>query len=559
MKTKILIAALLIIGVVSCKNRDEMELKKIIKESQEYLQPLNKEAALAYWMGTTTGDGSYFDKYSELNIKISNFYSDSSLFSKLKTIRERGKIQEPALQRQLEILYNNTLSNQVEKSLIEEIINKTSALEQKYASFRANLRGKRVSDNEIERVLQNSTDNSELKDAWLAHKEIGVLVSQDIIELVKLRNRVAVELGFQNYHSMSLTLSGQDPNEVSALFDELDSLTKDSFDSVKDEMDEIFAKRYEVNKSLLMPWHYQGRFFQESPQIYPVDLDSYYKGRDIAEISAKFYESIGLETRGVIANSDLFEREGKNQHAYCIDIDTKGDVRVLVNLSDTEQWMGTMLHELGHAVYSLGHSYEELPYFLRNAAHPFTTEAVAMIFGRLSRNPEWMEKMLDIEKSEIEKIKENCRKSLVLQQLVFSRWAQVMYRFEREMYNNPDADLNTLWWELVSKYQKLTKPADRDMPDWATKIHIALYPCYYHNYQLGELLASQMHYYIVDNITKSGNHIYDPYINNHEVGKWMKENIFVHGMRYNWNEMIEKATGERLSAKYYAMQFVTPK
>lgn len=559
MKTKILIAALLIIGVVSCKNRDEMELNKIIKESQEYLQPLNKEAALAYWMGTTTGDGSYFDKYSELNIKISNFYSDSSLFSKLKTIRERGKIQEPALQRQLEILYNNTLSNQVEKSLIEEIINKTSALEQKYASFRANLRGKRVSDNEIERVLQNSTDNSELKDAWLAHKEIGVLVSQDIIELVKLRNRVAVELGFQNYHSMSLTLSGQDPNEVSALFDELDSLTKDSFDSVKDEMDEIFAKRYEVNKSLLMPWHYQGRFFQESPQIYPVDLDSYYKGRDIAEISAKFYESIGLETRGVIANSDLFEREGKNQHAYCIDIDTKGDVRVLVNLSDTEQWMGTMLHELGHAVYSLGHSYEELPYFLRNAAHPFTTEAVAMIFGRLSRNPEWMEKMLDIEKSEIEKIKENCRKSLVLQQLVFSRWAQVMYRFEREMYNNPDADLNTLWWELVSKYQKLTKPADRDIPDWATKIHIALYPCYYHNYQLGELLASQMHYYIVDNITKSGNHIYDPYINNHEVGKWMKENIFVHGMRYNWNEMIEKATGERLSAKYYAMQFVTPK
>lgn len=559
MKTKILIAALLIIGVVSCKNRDEMELNKIIKESQEYLQPLNKEAALAYWMGTTTGDGSYFDKYSELNIKISNFYSDSSLFSKLKTISERGKIQEPALQRQLEILYNNTLSNQVEKSLIEEIINKTSALEQKYASFRANLRGKRVSDNEIERVLQNSTDNSELKDAWLAHKEIGVLVSQDIIELVKLRNRVAVELGFQNYHSMSLTLSGQDPNEVSALFDELDSLTKDSFDSVKDEMDEIFAKRYEVNKSLLMPWHYQGRFFQESPQIYPVDLDSYYKGRDIAEISAKFYESIGLETRGVIANSDLFEREGKNQHAYCIDIDTKGDVRVLVNLSDTEQWMGTMLHELGHAVYSLGHSYEELPYFLRNAAHPFTTEAVAMIFGRLSRNPEWMEKMLDIEKSEIEKIKENCRKSLVLQQLVFSRWAQVMYRFEREMYNNPDGDLNTLWWELVSKYQKLTKPADRDMPDWATKIHVALYPCYYHNYQLGELLASQMHYYIVDNITKSGNHIYDPYINNHEVGKWMKESIFVHGMRYNWNEMIEKATGERLSAKYYAMQFVTTK
>ena len=37
----------------------------------------------------------------------------------------------------------------------------------------------------------------------------------------------------------------------------------------------------------------------------------------------------------------------------------------------------------------------------------------------------------------------------------------------------------------------LKKPEGRNMPDWATKIHVALYPCYYHNYLLGELLASQ--------------------------------------------------------------------
>jgi peptidyl-dipeptidase A len=28
------------------------------------------------------------------------------------------------------------------------------------------------------------------------------------------------------------------------------------------------------------------------------------------------------------------------------------------------------------------------------------------------------------------------------------------------------------------------------------------------------------------------------------------------GMRYEWNEMIEKATGEKLTAKYYASQVV---
>ena len=123
------------------------------------------------------------------------------------------------------------------------------------------------------------------------------------------------------------------------------------------------------------------------------------------------------------------------------------------------------------------------------------------------------------------------------------------------MYANPDQDLNALWWNLVEKYQQLKKPAGRNMPDYATKIHIALYPCYYHNYQLGELFASQMHYYIVNNITKSNDISNECYIGNKEIGKWMQENIFAPGMKWEWNEFIERATGEKLTAKYYAQQF----
>jgi len=89
------------------------------------------------------------------------------------------------------------------------------------------------------------------------------------------------------------------------------------------------------------------------------------------------------------------------------------------------------------------------------------------------------------------------------------------------------------------------------MPDWATKIHIALYPCYYHNYLLGELLASQVYSYITTNVTKNQSLVGDK-----AVGNYLKEKIFMPGSRYYWNEMIEKATGEKLTAKYYARQFV---
>jgi peptidyl-dipeptidase A len=343
---------------------------------------------------------------------------------------------------------------------------------------------------------------------------------------------------------------------VSELFDELDVLTKDAFANLKDEMDTYFAKRYKTEKEKLMPWHYQGRFFQESPQIYPLELDKYYSGKNLEELTKSYYLGIGLDVEQIMANSDLYEKPGKNQHAYCIDIDSEGDIRVLCNIKDNEQWMGTMLHEFGHAVYAQGHDNPANPYFLREAAHSFTTEAVAMLFGRLSRNPEWMSQMLELPLSEMDKIQDDCHKSSRLQQLVFSRWAQVMYRFEKEMYANPNQDLNELWWTLVSKYQMLTKPEGRNEPDWATKIHVALYPCYYHNYQLGELLASQFHYYIVNNITKSGNIKNDSYIGNKEVGDWIREKVFEPGMKHKWNDMIEAATGEKLTAKYYASQFV---
>ena len=542
--------------LVSCNNQDEMKLKEIISQTESSVRPLAKEANLAYWNGTITGDTAEFKKYSDANIKITQIFSNTETFASLKKIKENGKIKDSLLNRQLTILYNSYLSNQTDTTLLNAIINKTAALEQKYAEFRANYKGKDISDNEVERILQSSNDNKELMDVWMAHKNIGTHVATDVIELVKLRNKVAVSLGFDNYHTMSLELSGQNPEEISSLFDELDSLTKGTFGKLKDEMDSAFAIRYKVKKEMLMPWHFQGRFFQESPQLYPVDLDKYYKGKNLEQLTTDFYTSIGLDVSKIMSNSDLYEKPKKNQHAYCTDIDSDGDIRVLCNISDNEQWMGTMLHEFGHAVYSQGHDIPENPYLLRNAAHTFTTEAVAMIFGRLSRNPQWMKQSLGIPQEEIDKIADDCNKSLKLQQLVFSRWVQVVYRFEKAMYANPEQDLNTLWWDLVEKYQMLNRPENRNSPDWASKIHIALYPCYYHNYQLGELFASQMHYYIVNNISKTGDFKNESYIGNKEIGTWMTKNIFNAGMKFEWNEMIERATGEKLTAKYFAGQFV---
>jgi peptidyl-dipeptidase A len=354
---------------------------------------------------------------------------------------------------------------------------------------------------------------------------------------------------------MSLATSEQDEKELDQIFAELYELSNGPFARIKAELDSELAHRYKIKVADLQPWHYHDPFFQESPMLQAVDLDKYYLNKDVRNLAATFFAGIDLPVESILARSDLYEKDGKNPHAFCTDIDREGDVRVLCNLQNNERWMETMLHELGHAVYDY---YQDplMPYTLRQPAHAFTTEAIAMFFGRLSRNPDWMQKMLglnDASRGEIESVSGHYSQ---LKQLVFARWSMVMYHFEKELYANPDQDLNKVWWDLVEKYQGMRRPENRQAPDWAAKIHFTIAPCYYHNYLLGELFASQLYAHLADEVLTDLAGEATGYVGEKRVGNFLRQQVFTAGSRYHWNEMIKRATGEPLTAKYFVKQFV---
>src|SRR5205814_2257752 len=129
------------------------------------------------------------------------------------------------------------------------------------------------------------------------------------------------------------------------------------------------------------------------------------------------------------------------------------------------------------------------------------TEGVAMQFERFSKSRAWLEKMgVKVENAEAfdaaaQKIQRN-------QLLIFSRWCQVMLRFEKGMYENPDQDLNKLWWDLVEKYQGLKRPEGRNGPDYGSKVHVVSAPVYYHNYMMSELFAAPVHQPIARRVSR---------------------------------------------------------
>jgi peptidyl-dipeptidase A len=109
---------------------------------------------------------------------------------------------------------------------------------------------------------------------------------------------------------------------------------------------------------------------------------------------------------------------------------------------------------------------------------------------------------------------------------------------------------------MVEKYQLIKKPPARNEPDWAAKIHFTIAPCYYHNYMLGELLASQLHHHIVGNVLNLKSDQQLGYVGQKKVGEFLAKKVFEPGAVYHWNEMIERATGEPLTPEYFVTQFV---
>ena len=556
----LMIATGLLLSLVACNSGSnagvgEQDFRSFLKDYEAKVIPLSKESALSSFNASISGNDADYEKSAQAQIVLERIHSDTAAFARLKAFREAGLVTDPLLKRQLDILYRSYLGNQVDPKTLEELVRRSTAIEQKFNVYRAAVGDRVLSDNQVDSILRYSTNSAELEATWKASKLIGPEVAAQVIELTKLRNQVAKSLGFANYYEMQLQLSEQDPAELAALFDELDSLTRGTCTVLKGQIDSALAIRFGVPKDQLRPWHYQNRFFQEAPTIYNVNLDAFYRGKDPVAISRDYFAGIGIPVDSILAKSDLYEKAGKYQHAYCTDIDQCGDVRVVCNVRPDYYWTNTMLHELGHGVYDF-YNDRQAPWLLRGAASGFATEAIANFFARLASNPQWLTQVAGAPKADIDRVAGDCSRMLRLEQLVFSRWSQVMVRFERALYENPDQNLNQLWWDLIEKYQGLTRPEGRDEPDWAAKIHIATSAGSYHEYLMGELLASQLTETIGSKVLNSPDPFSLDFAGDPRIGKFLVDNVFHLGSRYPWNEMIQRATGEKLTSVYYAKQFI---
>jgi peptidyl-dipeptidase A len=532
------------------------QARRFIADYTTRIRPLEIAANRAWWDANITGKDEDFKRKEEAQNKIDAVLSDKKAFADVRKLKESGQIDNPIVRRAIDIIYLAHLEKQLDSGILKKMTALGNAVEKKFSTFRAKVDGKELTDAEVRKVLKTSALSEQRRAVWEASKEVGRVVEKELHELVKLRNRAARTLGFKNYHALQLFLNEQNGDDLIQLFDKLDTLTREPFQKAKAEIDAVLARNCNVKVDELMPWHYHDPFFQETPAVFKADLDKIYGSQDLIKLCRDFYRSINLPIDLVIERTgDFSPHKGKNPHAFCTDITRDGtDVRVLANVVPNEYWMATLLHEFGHSVYSSINIPEKLPYVLRTEAHILTTEGVAMMFEKMSKRRAWLEKM-GVQVADPAAFDETAAKLSRYQLLIFSRWCQVMLRFEKSMYENPDQDLNRLWWDTVERYQMLKRPPGRNAPDYGSKIHIIVAPVYYHNYMMGEMFASQVHHAIARDVYKGAAPKAVVYVGNPQVGAFMRQRVFDPGRTMTWNELTRHATGADLSPEAFAEDF----
>lgn len=515
-------------------------------------------------------DGDYAKRVKKLQAKYSakaeavdnalnDYKSNAAAFKEAKTLRDKP-ITDPLLKRQVELLYLTFFDGNVDRKMKAKLIRREIELTTMYGEFRTEYKGQKLDDGKVESMLAKGTDAKEAEALWKAKHELGNFrlngqgptLAEKIIETVKLRNQYAKKAGFDNYFEYGMFLNQMDPKQLDRLMIDVAKVTEAPFQAVRAKLDEAAVKRWGISKTeARRPWFQAGVNDPNLVEdVYAFSPDSYLKGHDPRPLMKKMAGLMGHNVDSVVDQSDLFPRPGKSQHWYLFSLKTPSDIRSIGNVDPKfEDRMGfaysTLLHEiLGHGLgYRLIDG--KLPHTLRDL-HGITTETDAMMMENQVTNADWLHRVLGMPKAKADKTAERAAEYQAAHKLM----STVRFRllpiigFEREMYKNPDQDLNKLWAKITKQYLGMDVPADRKTHDWTYKIHFATAPAYYPFYFFADLARAQ----VEDTIKSKHGGMLTP-----STGQFLREQR-KDGLTRHWSQIIEDMTGKPLGTEALAKE-----
>ena len=421
--------------------------------------------------------------------------------------------------------------------------------------------------NPIERILAESRDPGELRDAWVGWHRIAPPMRKDFTRYVELGNKGARELGYADMGAMWRSKYDMPPDAFAKELDRLWSQVRPLYVSLHSYVRWKLREKYGpdvVPEKGPIPGHLLGNMWaQEWGNIYPLvapkeadpgyDLTARLKARSVdpkgmVRYGERFFASLGFAPLPAsFWERSLFVKPRDREvvcHASAWDVDNVEDLRVKMCIEITAEDFRTIHHELGHNFYQ--RAYSKQPFLFRDSANDGFHEAIGDTIA-LSITPSYLKRieLIDAEPDPSKDI--GLLLQMALDKVAFLPFGLLVDQWRWKVFDGEvkPAGYNAAWWALREKYQGVSPPVARSEADFdpAAKYHVAA-NVPYARYFLADILQFQFHRALCQASGQTGAlnrcSIYD----DKEAGRRL-EKMLAMGQSRPWPDALEALTGQR--------------
>ncbi len=302
-------------------------------------------------------------------------------------------------------------------------------------------------------------------------------------KLVKVRDRMAKKLGFENFVPLGYLRMSRSDYDAKDVKNYRDQVLREVVPVV-----EGLKERQKKRLGLENLKYYDEVFKFNSGNPAPKGDPDW-----IVENGKKMYEELSEETKEFFNFMldrellDLVSKEGKMTGGYCTFIDDYKSPFIFSNFNGTSGDIDVLTHEAGHAFQTYRSRHLGIPEYSFPTSEAAEIHSMSMEFITWP----WMELFF-------EEDADKYRFSHLAGALSFLPYGVSVDEFQHFVYENPEAspaERKAKWREIEAKYAPSKDYDDNDFLDrgtlWFRQIHIYQSPFYYIDYTLAQVCALQ--------------------------------------------------------------------
>lgn len=331
--------------------------------------------------------------------------------------------------------------------------------------------------------------NREVRDnAWKTIQQRRLIDKDDLNmlfdELIKLRNQVALNAGFENYRDYMFQALGRFDYTPQDCYDFANAIEKEIVPILKEQAEK---RREALALETLRPWDMEVSV-SGKPALKPFNNGAELIDKSVACFNA-IDEKLGTKLATMKANNlfDVESRKGKAPGGYNYPLAETGAPFIFMNSANSLRDLTTMVHEGGHAIHTFLTANLELNDFKHCPSEVAELASMSMELISMDNWNVYFDNEEDLIRAKKEQLAD------VLKTLP---WVAVIDQFQHWIYTNPNhtaADREETFKQIYNRFGAgFADWTDLDQQFgnvWQKQLHLFEVPFYYIEYAIAQLGA----------------------------------------------------------------------